>query len=166
MTSLLQDACKTLFCWCLCVLHRNGLPGSSHGKVGVERALGTTDATPPIHCCAHHPRCRDRFAGPNHAPCFWVGVENQWRRSHSVALLERPWPYLRICMGSNLSLNQVNSTWNCRKSNSRSLIKGILQFLCHPNEHSLYHAFPHCYNGFMLVGSCSLQSQEDSKASY
>jgi hypothetical protein len=92
--SLLQDAHKTLFCWCLCLLHRSCLPWLSHRKVGVQRAVGTMDATPPVHGHAHHPRCGDRIAGPNLAPCFWVGVENQWRRSQAVALVERPWPFL------------------------------------------------------------------------
>ena len=117
MMSLLQDAHKTLFCWCLCLLHRSCLPGLSHRKVGVQRAVGTMHATPPVHSRAHHPRRGDRIAGPNHAPCFWVGVENQWRRSHAVALMERPWPYLCIWMGSNLPLNQVKSNWNCQNPN-------------------------------------------------
>ena len=41
--------------------------------LGVQRAVGTTHATPPVHGRAHHPRRGDRIAGSNHAPCMLLG---------------------------------------------------------------------------------------------
>ena len=84
MMNLLQDAYKMLFRWCLWLLHRSCLPGLWHRNAGVQRAMGTTHATPPVHGRAHHPRRGDRIAGSNHAPCMLLG--GGWESMKKITL--------------------------------------------------------------------------------